>query len=302
MRKYAIILILIVMSTFVFGGCNDGDHAITGTNMDFRIEYISDTALQEVITIEFSKNNYDSIGKLNEDRSTVLSYLVTDMEESLHAFDIIAKQSTSLDQDIKSEYVDNHVVTFEAKYINNTTSIEFDVIYTSLEIRQMWYHFVMTGEVLSYKDDHFKDNHNEDDTTPVLEEEGTWFNKSYVMTSSVYEYAFLPYPTFTTEFVEKRDDVVYTQTLITGYDDLKTNAIKEKVYDGGVVERTWVIDVNQVLSAEDNTDGKVVEYYILKANRVSWYILALAISCVFVMFLFIVAFIRFINKRRCKLN
>ena len=301
MRKYSFVLILIVLCTFVFGGCND-NQTITKPTVDFKIEYISETALQEIITIEFSKDDYESIDDLNTDRKDVLSYLATDAEKALHSFDIITKQSTSLDNNIKKEYVEGHVVTFEAKYINNTASIEFDVVYKSVEIRQMWYHFVMTGEVLSYKDEHFKDNHNEDDTTPILEEEGTWFNKSYVLTSSVYEYAFIPYPTFVTEFVEKRDDVVYTQTLITSYDDLKTNAIKEKVYDGGVVERTWIIDVNQVLSADESADSKVVEYYVLKANRVSWYILALAVSCVFVVFLFIVAFIKFINKRRCKLN
>ena len=301
MRKYSFILILIVLCTFVFGGCTD-NQTVAETTMDFKIEYISETALQEIITIDFATDDYNSLEELNADRKNVLAYLAGDTEEALHAFDVIAKQSTSLESDIKKEYIEDHVVTFEAKYINNTTSIEFDVVYKSVEIRQMWYHFVMTGEVLSYKDEHFKDNHNEDDTTPVLEEEGTWFNKSYVLTSSVYEYAFIPYPTFVTEFVEKRDDVVYTQTLITGYDNLKTNAIKEKVYDGGVVERTWVIDVNQVLSTDPTSDGKVVEYYVLKANRVSWYILALAISCVFVVFLLIVAFIRFINKRRGKLN
>ena len=297
MRRYAFIFILIVMSTIILGGCTSDDDAISKTTMDFRIEYISETALQEVITIDFSKDDYATIEELNQDRYDVLSYLSNDTEDHLHIFDIIVKQDMSLDEKIRNEYINDHVVTYEAKYINNTHSVEFDVIYKSIEIRQMWYHFVQTGEVLSYKDEHFLDNHNEENTDPVLEEEGTWFNKSYVLTSSVYEYAFVPYPTFVANFVNARDNVVYTQTLITAYDDLKTNAIKEKVYDGGIVERTWIIDIDKALSADAN-EGQVVEYYVLRANRVSWYILALAISCVFIILLFIVAFIKFINKRR----
>lgn len=300
MRKYAFIFILIVMNMFVFGGCSD-DSSVSETTMDFRIEYISEEMLQEVITIDFSTDDYSSLEELNEDRYNVLSYLSEDTEDYLHTFDIIVRQDRTLDEAIRNEYINDHVVTYEAKYINNTHSIEFDVLYKSVEIRQMWYHFVQTGEVLSYKDEHFLDNHNEEDTAPVLEKDGTWFNKSYVLTSSVYEYAFIPYPTFVENFVETRDDVVYTQTLITGYDELKTNAIKETIYEGNIVERTWVVDINKALSA-DATEGQVIEYYVLRANRVSWYILALAISVMFVIFLFIVAFIKFINKRRRKLN
>lgn len=300
MRKYAFIFILIVMNMFVFGGCSD-DSSVSETTMDFRIEYISEEMLQEVITIDFSTDDYSSLEELNEDRYNVLSYLSEDTEDYLHTFDIIVRQDRTLDEAIRNEYINDHVVTYEAKYINNTHSIEFDILYKSVEIRQMWYHFVQTGEVLSYKDEHFLDNHNEEDTAPVLEKDGTWFNKSYVLTSSVYEYAFIPYPTFVENFVETRDDVVYTQTLITGYDELKTNAIKETIYEGNIVERTWVVDINKALSA-DATEGQVIEYYVLRANRVSWYILALAISVMFVIFLFIVAFIKFINKRRRKLN
>lgn len=299
MKKYTLILILIVVNIFTFGGCNKNNANVSGTTMDFRIEVAGDNSLIETITIDFDTKNYSSKAEIDADRQTVLNYFEVDTEDYLHIFKTIVEQSNTLPEEIKEEYRQQDIITYEPKFINNDYMVMFVMTYKNSAIRQMWYHFVQTYEVLNYNDEVFAET--EDVTTPVIDEEGTWFNKSYIKTETVYEYAFIPYPTFKAEFVNKRNNITYTQTLITMYDELKTNAIKETLYEGNIVERTWVVDVNKALSA-DATDGQLIEYYVLRANRVSWYILALAISVMFVIFLFIVAFIKFINKRRCNLN
>ena len=300
MKKYVLFLVLIVVSTFAIGGCNKNNATISGTTMDFRIEVNADNSLVETITIDFDTKNYSGPDQLNEDRRTILGYLEEDTKQYLHTFKTIVEQDTVLPIEVKEEYKETGVITYEPKLIVNDYMIMFVMTYKNSAIRQMWYHFVKTSKVLDYHDEIFMEESAES-TTPVINESGTWFNKSYIKTDSVYEYAFVPYPTFTENFVYKRTNITYTQTLITSYDDLKTNAIKETLYDGNVVERTWIIDVNKALSANAN-DSQLIEYYILRANRVNWYILALAISVMFVIFLFIVALVKFINKRRSNLN
>ena len=300
MKKYVLFLVLIVVSTFAIGGCNKNNATISGTTMDFRIEVNADNSLVETITIDFDTKNYSGPDQLNEDRRTILGYLEEDTKQYLHTFKTIVEQDTVLPIEVKEEYKETGVITYEPKLIVNDYMIMFVMTYKNSAIRQMWYHFVKTSKVLDYHDEIFMEESAES-TTPVINESGTWFNKSYIKTDSVYEYAFVPYPTFTENFVYERTNITYTQTLITSYDDLKTNAIKETLYDGNVVERTWIIDVNKALSANAN-DSQLIEYYILRANRVNWYILALAISVMFVIFLFIVALVKFINKRRSNLN
>lgn len=300
MKKQILIYILIVLNLFIVTGCGKDNTDSLGTTMDFRIEINNSDNLVETITIDFATRNYKSATELNDDRVLVLGYLTEDAQNHLHDFNTIVEKSTTLSDEIKEEYKHN-VIEYEPKYINNTYSIEFEMVYKNSLIRQMWYHFVQTSEVLSYKDERFTETTTSDQDMFVLKKEGTWFNKSYIRTTSVYEYAFIPYPSFKTNFVDLRDDVTYTQTLITNYDELKTNAISEKLYDGNIVKRTWLVDLDQALSSNPY-DGQVIEYYILQANKVSWYILALVISVMFVMFLFVIALIKHINKKRTKVN
>lgn len=289
MKKYAIIYILIILSVFMIGGCAKDTSNISGTTMDFKVEAVGPEMIMETITIDFAQKDYSSTSKLNDDRNATLGYFMSDTEYYWHEF-CMAVEHSALPDDVKLEYQD-HSVTFEPKYINNTFSIMFEVVYKNSGIRSAWYEFVgtfdgTTGRIINYHDD----TPVIEEEDPLLEEEGRWFNKTYVMADSVYKYAFIPYPTFVQNFVAKKNNVTYTQTLITQYDDLNTNAIVENLYEGDIVERTWVIDI-----ANDNQQ---IEYYILRANRVSWYILALAISLLFVALLFIIALIKFINKRR----
>lgn len=296
--KIALLYILIFASICVFCGCNKTSTTINGTTMDFRIETLEGNRIRECITIKLDTNNYDVYSGLNEDKANILSYLEYDTTKHLNAFKRLAKQSTTLSKEIKEEYIYHNPIDFESKNVNNSNMIQFDMLYKNNNIRQVWYYFLQTfdgskGVILDYNDEEIFGNSNNDNSNEneVLIEHGTWFNKSYILTSSVYDYALIPYPTFKNNFVNIYPNVTFTQTLISAYDNLKTNAIKETLYQGGIVERTWVVDINS---------NSPIEYYVLQANRVSWYILALAISCFIVVLLFVIYIIKRINKKRHK--
>lgn len=297
--KNFILYILILLCVVIFSGCNKSV-TIEGTTMDFRIEAYSNNKIKESITVKLDSSNYSNYADLNSDKTNILSYLEYDTTLHLNAFKRLAQQSTALSDEIKEEYVYHNPIDYESKNVNNSNMIQFDMIYKNSNIRKVWYYFLQSydgtqGVILDYNDEEIfnSSSSSSEEGSNVQTVDGTWFNKSYILTSSVYDYAFIPYPTFVDNFVEVYPDITFTQTLISPYDDLKTNAIKETLYQGGIVERTWVVDLNTSLP---------IEYYVLQANRVSWYILALSISCFIVILLFIVYLIKRINKKRQKIK
>ena len=313
MKKIFLSYILILVSICLVASCapitKNNQTKISGHTMDYRIEAIEDDKIRESITIKLDTNKYNSYAELNEDKTNILLWLELDAGNNLHYFTTLASQSSSLKPEIIDEYTHRNPITYEAKNVNGSNMIQFDMVYKNANIRQVWYAFIWTfdgssGLVLDYNDPEIFGNGDASQSTAnddVKTKEGTWFNKSYIEVTTVYDYAFDPYPTFVHSFVTneiKYPNITYTQTQVSSYDDLKTNAIKETVFKGGIVERTWIVNVNTAKIGTELGQGAQIEYYMLQANRVSWYILALCLTLIFVMILLFVAVIKTINKKR----
>lgn len=296
MKKILCFLILIVSSAFLFVACNNSQ-ILKKTNLDFSVELESDNSILEVFTLNLDSDKYTDEQSLCADKVLILSYFLEDTIYYLNQFDRLVSQSTYLSDEIKEEYLTRRPIEYESKNINNSNCIQFEMHYKNNNMRQVWYFFIQSydietnsGIILDYKDEELFENPTTPSEVVSQYQEGTWFTKEYILTSSFYNYAFVPYPTFKTNFVDVVVDVSYTQTMISSDDNLRTNAYSETDY-GDVVKRTWVIDLN---------NENPIEYYILQANRSSWYLLALSISLIAVIIMFVSLGVHKINLLRQK--
>jgi len=259
MRKKIIALIILFVSIVTFSGC---------ANADYVISFYNDGRISERFSVELNVNAITLAGyNYDEVKNEILSYFNTVRISLINSFlsynnDLLPTERSLILNNIQAPNVENNIISINFMYDNMGTK------YTGYQIYKLFYGV----------------NDEDDDESNVVVEDNLFFLKTTTKTTSIYggmetsnlrttllEY-FANYENANLIFTD--DDVNFTYSYAHNSSKIYSNADKVYTTYSGLKVHEWEI------SSENYSEE--IEFYQYQIISTWWYVLALAITVLFI--------------------